>query len=434
MTITETQTPPTTPTNLRPVAPTERVETLDILRGFALFGVLAVNIGSFSGLPVDPFSFYIPPPGTLDWAAAWLVDFFLTAKSYSMFALLFGLGLAIQMERAAAKEQSFGPFFLRRMLVLFLIGLAHGCLLWQGDILMVYALLGCLLFMLRKIQLSTMLIWAGMLLAILFLAYLASGIAAATAGLWAGGQEFMREMETQRSQPLTVEAIAAITESFRNGGFREVLDARLTQLAAVFPIQLIDGFPNIFSMILLGFYAGQRRLLTRPGEHVTLLRRLLLWGLLIGIPANLVYAAVYTTINPTSLTASIFFATALHSVGAPALMLGYLAAITLLVARQGFWGRALHVLAPMGRMALSNYVGQSVLMNLIFYSYGLAFLPALYAQTNAAINLGITIAIFVIQIIVSSVWLRFFRFGPLEWLWRSLTYGKLQPMRRTTVS
>lgn len=426
---THTETPSAEQPLLRPVAAQERVLTLDILRGFALFGVMAVNIGLFSGL-VTLSSFYLAPPGTLDWAAAWFTSFFATGKFYSLFSLLFGLGLVIQMERAMAKGQAFGAFYRQRLFFLFLIGLVHGLLLWQGDILMVYAILGGLLFLFRNSRPRTLMIWIGVLLAIPVIGNGLFGVSALVLSMTPGGQEMISGINAQiQSQS---DFLATDPAAFREGGFLTVLAARAVQLAVIFPSQLIGGFPNIFAMFLLGMYFGKRGLLTNSAAQQPFFRRLLIGGLLIGVPINIFYATVYNSINPVAFDPTAYAAHALHTIGSPALMLSYLAAIVLLVERGGMAARALAALAPLGQTALSNYIGQSVVMNLIFFSYGLAFMPALYGQTDAAINLGIVVAVYIAQIIISSLWVRRFRFGPLEWLWRSLAYGALQPFARRT--
>lgn len=399
--------PANSPT-LQPVTGRQRIDTLDILRGFALFGVLAVNLYGFGG--------YTAASTPLDRVAAWLREFLLTGKSYSLFALLFGLGMALQRQRAEAKGQAFVPFFLRRCLVLLGIGVLHAVCLWWGDILTAYALLGILLLLLfRDRQPGTLLFWVGTLLALPTILYVASGLSFALSP--------DPQLGAAVASSPTGGAPAELTRIYTAGSLAEITAARAQQALEQGFNQLIFAFPNIFSMLLLGLVLGKWGAFTRIGDYLFLFRRLAVIGFALGIPTTLFVATVDTLANPNDPLYLVAYG--VQTIAAPLLMLGYLGGITLLVHRGGLVARLLGYLAPMGKLALTIYITQSIILNFLFYSFGLA----LYGRTGAAANLALALAIYPIQVVFSNFYVRWFRFGPVEWLWRSLTYGKRQPFR-----
>lgn len=407
MAASEVERPADTDTALQPVAVGERSGAPDVLRGFALLGVLAVNLFQISG--------ELPPATGADRAATWLREFLFTAKSYSLFSLLFGLGFAIQMGRAATKGRGFAPFFARRSLILLAIGVLHGIFLWWGDILTMYALLGLLLLAFREARPRTLVAWiVGLLaLATLFCLALAALLAFAPPA----------EVSDPAGGPSS-----ALVRTFTAGSYLEVTGVRARRWAEQAIGQLIFAFPNVFAMFLLGLYLGKREAFARLDEHLPLVRHLAILGLLGGIPLGAVYVTIATAAPGQD--AGFFLALAVNTVGAPLLMLGYLGALTLLARRGGAAARALGLLAPIGQTALSNYLLQSVLMNLLVFGYGLG----LYGRLGAATGLAWTAAIYLAQIALSNLYVRAFRYGPAEWLWRTLTYGKAQPPRLTARS
>jgi uncharacterized protein len=183
--------------------------------------------------------------------------------------------------------------------------------------------------------------------------------------------------------------------------------------------------PGILAMFLIGVYFGRRRLFEDVEGNLPFFRQLFWWGLAIGVPLNLIYASLMPTISRAELNYATMAATLTQIVGAPALALCYVAGISLLV-RKPIWQQRLRPLAAAGRMALSNYLGQSLIATFIFYGYGLG----LFGRAGWAAGLVLTIAIYAVLVVISTWWAQRFRFGPAEWLWRSLTYLKPQPFRR----
>lgn len=413
---------PTPPVALKPVAAEERIETLDVLRGFALFGILTVNMAGFSW-PMDQVlmgrSLW---ESRADLIADGIVGFLAEGKFYPLFSFLFGLGVALQMERAEARGAEFAGRFCRRLLVLLSFGLAHAILVWEGDILVWYALCGFLLLAFRKRKPSTLLIWVAVCLLIPALLILA---------LWAmlAGASLVPEISQiiQRELAQDSEASARQLEEsirvFARGRYGEILAERFGNLLFMWMIGIFF-VPTCFAMFLLGLYAGQRRIFQNIEENVGRFRRLLFWGLALGIPANL----LYTFGNNLSDISDVYFlwllSSAVLAIGGPTLGLTYAAGLTLLL-RAGVWKRASRPVAAAGRMALSNYLFQSLICTTLFYSYGFG----LFGSVGRAAGLVFVGVIYLAQVAFSAAWLKHFQFGPMEWLWRSLTYGTRQPMR-----
>ena len=407
-----------------PVQQAERVQIVDILRGFALFGILLVNMALFR----SPFQELIFPldPATpwYDRAAVWLIHFLGEGKFYALFSLLFGLGLTLLMDRIEGRGGRFVPLYLRRLLVLLLIGLVHAFLIWAGDILIMYALLGFLLILFRKARPRTLLIWAIILLAIPLL------FSTAVVGLLELGRSFP-ESAAQIEQIFAEAETGYLADlqqaqiTYATGSFAEITRQRIDDYISLgVPSFLGLGF-NVLALFLIGVYFGKRQILQNLAANRLLFRRLLFWGLLIGLPGNALFATMIMDLSRFTSSWSLTVANAAQGIGAPLLMLAYVSILCLL-AQNPAWGKRLGVLAPVGQMALTNYLTQSIVCTLIFYGYGLGFL----GKMGAAAGIGLTAVIYLLQIPFSHWWMKRFRYGPAEWLWRSLTYLKPQPMMR----
>jgi uncharacterized protein len=403
------------PPVIGPVPGQERIDAMDILRGVAILGILIVNMGLFSlpdGLPAHQLW-----PNAIDGAAERLIFFFAQEKFKSLFSFLFGLSLAVQMMRAEARGARFVPLYLRRLSILFLIGVAHFLLLWDGDILHDYAMLGFVLLIFRRRSLKTLLVWAAIFLSIPVLFHSATTYYSITRQVnpplmkWISYENGAEDQQTiQETQRL-----------YARGSYVEMIKVRAGEL----PRDLLPGADDayIFTMFLLGLCAGRRRIFHDISAHRSFIRRVQKWGLIIGIAGNAAFAVGGAfDPSPTSVMQNVGRLCLVFA--APAMSFFYASTI-LLLAQGEAWRRRLAPLAVVGRMALSNYLFQSLVCTLIFYSYGLA----LFCKIRPSLGLLLTIAIFLIQIPLSVWWLRRFRFGPVEWLWRSLTYWQRQPMR-----
>ncbi|MGD8625802.1 MAG: DUF418 domain-containing protein, partial [Anaerolineae bacterium] len=362
-----------------PVQAHERIEFVDILRGFALLGVLAANMYSYAGTSYNPQSYAEP----IDRAIVLLTRFFVEAKFYSLFSLLFGWGLSVQMMRAEARGARFVPLYLRRMAILFLFGLIHAFFVWKGDILATYALFGCLLLLFRKRSNGFILAASGLALLLVIVVTLPALDGFRT--WYTNATDFLRP--GTYSEGL-----------YASGTYWEITRLRFQEYVAG-DSWFILWFGNMFSMFLLGLYVGKRRIFHDLDQHLTLIRLVLVGGLIAGVAFTGLYAL--TLVRPNLVPGGIQWALSrgARTIGAPALMLFYVCTLILLVRREA-WHRRLAPLASVGRAALSNYLAQSVIGTLLFYSYGLG----LYGQIDPLLVLILTVVILVIQIRLSEWW------------------------------
>ncbi len=396
---------------LRPVAPPERVAVLDVLRGFALFGVLIVNIeGAFST------GWFRPAPGTqlLDVAANWFVRLFVAAKAMTLLTFLFGLGFAVQLTRAEERGQDVRGTYVRRLVVLLAFGLCH-LTLWWGDVTSHYALIGFALLAFRRCRPRTLLVWAAVLVLVPQLVMALPGVTAAvrTALGQAASEDAVRE---------------AVVAGVRGDDYGAAVSANFVQLANYLAL-VVGWYPAwVLGRFLLGYHAGVRRLFDGDGAaHLPLFRRLLAWSAAIAVASS---AAVWGSrsgfmagyeLLPSGQVAS----AAVTEISVLAVTASYVALAVLLLQRPA-WRRMLMIVAPIGRMPLTVYLSQTVIALSLFYGWGLG----LSGKVGAAACLGISTAIFAVQIAACHLWLRRHRFGPVEWLWRTLAYGRRQPMAR----
>ena len=390
-----------------PVKPRARLEFVDILRGFALFGVLAANMSSFSGYSAEVANY----TDFLDGAVLVGIQFFIRAKFYTLFSFLFGWGMAMQMLRAAEKGHRFLPLFVRRMAILLGFGLIHGLFIWHGDILTLYALLGFLLLLFRKTSQRTLLIIVPLLLLFTIVLNLPVDVMNQLRGWYAEITSFMR----QGDLPNNV---------YADGDLFLVIEKNMQDYWAA-QSWFIFYFGNVFSMFLLGLYVGKKRIFQEVDQYLSLLRGTMIVGLVFGVVFNALF--VWNTLHPEWIASEYnrFTGIAARTIAAPAMTLFYISGLTLLM-RNSMWLERLRPLGYAGRMALSNYLLQSVVCVLIFYGYGLG----LYGKTDPTFGMIVTILLFFSQIRLSRRFLLNHSYGPMEWLWRSLTYGRRQPWRK----
>jgi uncharacterized protein len=397
--------------NPPPTVDHERIQLLDQLRGLALLGILLVNM-IYMAQPVVAVLRDAVPVSELDRAARGFIHLVAEAKFISMFSLLFGLGLHILGQRFESRGLPFKRVAARRYLALLLIGIAHGTLLWCGDILTAYAVLAFLLLAFRRRQPKTLLIWIAALGGLMIGKEIVGAILAALSGGAAAGGD--AKLATR---------IAEATAAYTSSSYLEVTAQRASDYVHLLAAAA-HASPLIFSMFLWGLYLGKKGWLADPEAHARPLRRLFIAGLAAGAPAALFHTLRgLETRGPgaSPLDDIDDLATLVAGVG---LALAYASGIALL-SRAARWRSRLAFLAPVGRMALSNYVAQSLVGSLIFYGYGLGLL----GQVSYAGGLLFTFCVFGLQILVSRWWFRHFRFGPLEWLWRAATYLTWPPMR-----
>ena len=411
-----------TPPLHQPVAADARVHVLDVLRGLSLFGILQANVLVLSGL------LFVTMVGELtlsplDEAVGFVIEALVHGKFYSLFSLLFGIGFHVFLSRAEARSGPAKPLFRRRLWLLLACGFLHATLLWSGDILMLYAMLGFALIPFYGLPSRRQLAWVVGLLAVPVIAY---------ALMWASGMADPfgpPPVDPDNSAPGAAggfDPLAFIIAGFK-GGYLDVLQANLVGLVGRWVDLLITLRPaKVLAMFVLGLWIGQQGVVRHLDAHAGLLRRVAAWGLGLGLPLNVAGAWLAVDATPY-LPGSAFgmLEVSIAAVAYPLLALGYAAGIALLMRSQGA-ARVLMTFAPVGRMALTNYLLQSVACMFVFYGFGLG----LYGQVGTAAASAIGLAVFAMQVPLSHWWLARFRYGPAEWAWRRLTYRVPVAMRR----
>ena len=392
-----------------PTDPKARLRSVDAVRGFALFGVLLVNMYNFGADAPEWNGFLDQVFGT------WMHAFFET-KSWRLFSMLFGFGFALQLAKVMSHDGGSLWFYFRRMIILFVFGMAHA-LFFDGDILMAYAMLGLILVAFRNVHGRTLIVLSCVLLAAFPVGNL---------------------IHTQSSDELAhqLEDSLPLAELRMDHPYLDSpLDVFRENALAIPPKIWVDlhgpeSSLAVFSMFLLGLYVGRTRILNNVTSHLPLIRKVFAWGIGIGAVSALTEWSLqqkfgYAVFTENSASIMIrFIGDMLFTYGSTALALGYGAGIVLLAQKSG-WQPGLRPLQNLGRMALTVYLSSTLMFTTLFYGWGFGQLFLL----GPAVTTAYAILFFTIQLIFCTWWLGRFRFGPVEWLWRSLTYLKLQPLR-----
>ena len=393
---------------MEPVAAQERITVIDALRGAALFGILTANMRAFFA----PAAYYFNPGD--HWQGAdrlvqFLIDTFVSGKFITIFATLFGVGFAIQMERAAARGQSMS-FYKRRLVWLAVFGLVHALGIWWGDILLPYAICGFFLLLFRGSS-QKKVWWWGMGLYWVMIVPMLAGFIAALAGHAPHGP----------TAP-TAEKIAESLRVYASGTVADIFRMRSREwmsMNSAAPMFL----PRIVALFLFGLYIWRQGYLRDVAGNIGWWRRARWVGLVVGVVCNGIVAWIDWFLHPNPME---FFkwpalvAMTLGSAGLPAFSIFY--SSTVVLAFQTPWGRRLlQPFSYVGRMALSNYLLQSVICTTIFYGYGLGQ----FGKIGPAWGVPLTLLVYGVQVPFSAWWLARRRYGPMEWLWRKLTYGRV---------
>lgn len=369
-----------------------RIQDIDALRGFALLGILVVNITfAASGYPIH-LAQNPAYDSWLDHSVHWLSSAFVDMKFYLLFSFLFGYSFQLQMEAAQRAGAAFKPRMLRRLGGLFVLGALHGVFLITGDILSVYAIIGLVLLAMRRVKDRTALLVAGGIYVYLFITL---GVAA----LFVDSTQFL--------DPTTAVAAAQETTANLAGSFSDVIGEHVRALPTYGLSLLTVQGPTTLAAFLIGMVAGRRRLLQNPHGADALLRLSQLVGFAIGITGGLVYAS-----GGNGDTRAVLMSV----MTAPFLTAAYVASL-LRIMHSDRGQDIRQLLAPAGQMALSNYLGQSVATMLIFTGVGFG----LAGQVSPLETVGLAVGIFVLQVLLSHVWLSSFRYGPVEGVLRAVT-------------
>jgi uncharacterized protein len=428
-------------TTYQPVSADERIRTLDVVRGAALLGIALMNI-VFSGLPMaayanpnvgggsDPLNL-----GVL--AVQWVL---FDGKMRALFSMMFGAGIVLFMQRALERENSVraADLLSRRMLWLILFGALHGWLIWAGDILYAYGLFGLLIMPMRNVSPRKLLITAGVFLVLLSLAVVGQGFsqrstrnkAMAARAVEAQGKPLTKEQQDEKKEwdeayNRALPSKQKLQEEIDN--YRKGYGGVMTQRAPImrkfnFVPVYFPGGVDIWALMLIGMALFKLGVLQgdRPtGFYV----RLAAAGYGFGIAVNSVSTYGMFTSN-FDIVATIFWNVP-YELGRVAVALGH-ASVLIMLAKSGGIRWLTDRLAAVGQMAFSNYISHSIIYALVFYAPGLR----LFGQLQRYQLYYVVLGMWILSLAISPIWLRHFRFGPLEWCWRSLTYWQRQPMRR----
>ncbi|MDX3375084.1 DUF418 domain-containing protein [Streptomyces sp. ME02-6991-2A] len=392
------------------VARPHRIVEVDALRGFALCGIFLANVLVMSGLDGLREGSAGPTASGLDQVAHWLVMALVQTKFYLLFSFLFGYSFTLQMDAAERDGAPFAPRMLRRLLGLFVLGALHAVLLYPGDILTTYALLGLVLLAARAVDPARM--WRA--------ALRVYGVVAALYLLLGAAVALVDTGEGDEGLTASAASAAGLTAAYR-GGPADVVRANMDAWSDTLAGLLMMG-GMVVAAFLAGFVAGRRRLLADTGtpDRTARLRRICLWGLAVGLPGGVLMAA--GTVGPLGARWEIP-AFILGMLTAPALSAAYASGLLLwFTTPRG--ARLAARLAPAGRMALTNYLAQSLVMALVFTGYG----AALYGRVGAAAVLGGALLFYGFQLAASAWLMRRHRLGPVERLLRAVTlWGRPAP-------
>jgi uncharacterized protein len=423
-----------------PVVAGERNEAIDMLRGVAVLGILVMNIYAFA-MPFVAYSNPLAFGGTEPWnIGTWyFTHIFFDQKFMTIFSLLFGAGLIMMMTRAEARGVTYAGVWYRRSFWLLLIGALHGYLNWMGDILFHYALVGMLVFLFRRRSPKSLILIAVLLLSVAPLLNLSGGVYMAKlqfAGteieaLQDAGEALSEEQQEQLAewQEMSVflgdpaEQVKNDIEGYSQSypavvSYRQPTVTMLqTQATFFFIIWRVGGVMLLgMALMKLGIIDGLRD----SGYY----KKMMLAGYGIGLPI-VVYSAWNLWSHQWEPMWTFRVGMIPNYVGSLFVALGHIGLVMTLI-KSGAASRLMARFAAVGRMAFTNYLMHSVILTTVFYGYGLG----LYADVPRAWQMAFVVAVIGFQLWFSPIWLKVYRFGPAEWLWRSLTYWRRQPMRR----
>ena len=423
-----------------PVGAAERYLCLDVLRGVAVLGILVMNIYAFA-MPFQAYGNPLVMGGTESYnLGTWVVTHILAdQKFYSVFSMLFGAGVILMMERAERRGARFGPIFYRRNFWLLLMGLLHAYFIWFGDILFYYALMGMIVFLFRNVRPNRLIVTACLLMVVPPLINYGSSFfmeelldqGAELQQRSVAGEELDEEEQAMLEQWTAMKPFVAPTDELiqeevdaYTGSYVDALKQRAAMVATLqaqwlptFVIWRIGGLMLLgMALMKLGIITGERE----PGFY----KRLALVGYGVGLPLA-AFSAADQFAHQFDPIHFFRYGNVANYVAAVFVALGHLAVVNLVV-KTGIIRGLVTRFGAVGRMALTNYLMHSVVMTLIFYGYGLG----LYADVPRLWQQAFVLALISIQLLISPWWLKHYRFGPVEWLWRSLTYWERQPMRQ----
>ena len=386
-----------TKSQLSPTTGSERIHSIDAMRGFALLGIFFVNMLDFH----SPWMYIDQPEywgNSFNQLLIYVIDFFAQASFYPLFSFLFGYGFVILRNRIKVRDTAFLPVMLRRLLFLFVLGILHIVLIWHGDILFTYSLCGFFLLFFIRLEGKTLLhIGLGLWLfyAIIFFLLLLP----------------YSSTDATTSNAINIENSILI---YGSGSYLDIMSQRISDW------YYVNGGLNgaflifsIFPFFLFGSAFAKEGWFNGARNRISFVKKLLLigsFGFVIKLGPYFFDSTAFEHLQ--------------DSLGGPLVSLFYMAAVALIY----YSGKRLYPFEWIGKMALTNYLLQSILSTLLFYHYGLG----LYGKVEVSTGIVLLVGIFTLQVIMSRIWLHYFQYGPVEWLWRMFTYKRKFSIKRKT--
>ncbi len=412
---------------IAPVHDAERISIMDALRGIAILGIFIANIGV--GFAMYDYSPSNSGPYFHPWDKTFLFweHVFIEGKFYSIFSLLFGWGMAIQLKRTEMKGLLPVSFMRRRLTFMFLLGFGHLLLIWWGDIVAFYALVGFIFLWIRKWSDKKLLITAIiLLLSPILLYYLKMKFNWLATPSWilydAGGK-----IDYKLSG---ITSFESFLEKVKYGNYFDLLKNLLSGFFYRFADLFFQSrISKVLGMFILGYLLGRNERYKQVVTNTKLLWTISISGLLVGLPSNYYLARYMETGGYYQLTMDGLYRTIVYASGVAPLALSYVS-LFFLLEKTNTGKKIVAVLQPAGKMAFSNYILHSIIGSIVFFGVGFGL-----TREVGPVNYTLfAILVFPGQVLVSTLWLKYFNYGPVEWLWRSATYKKWQPMRKEKLS
>jgi uncharacterized protein len=384
-----------------PISENERINSIDTMRGFAILGIFLTNMLAFHSpmLYLNPYVWWSTKSDQTIYS---FIDFFVQASFYPLFALLFGFGLMIMRERSVSKGFNFTPIAIRRLSMLLVIGCIHAFFIWHGDILINYAILALIALLFFWMSGKALLLTG-------ILTYMIPNILF-------GLLLFLATLVTPTNDYYHHDEAIKSVESYQNGTFWEITGQRFYDWSQVNSIEnSIILFFNIFPFLLIGAGISKLNLVRNNMQNKKAIKVLLLIFVIVGSLLKLLPFAVRNLFS--EYIQDIF--------GGPLLAVSYALVIILLMEKHS---AKLQVFQAVGKLAISNYLFQSIVATLIFYNYGLG----LYSKISVGTGTLLAITIFLIQAYISTKWVRSYHYGPVEWIWRAFSYWKIPNWKKFT--
>lgn len=423
-------------TEISPLSEKNRIRIIDTIRGLAVLGILLANIIAYSFPGWEGASVWTHAKTSADYAFLYFISIFIGGKFFSLFSILFGFGLSIQYSRVKNPGNDYIQTYRRRLLILFIIGIIHGIFLYPGDILAFYALIGAIAFLFRNkspVYLKRAFIYLiSLAILILFLSIqLFPSLLGDSEPEWKSLTQ-QRQVELKKAgEPETDDLELYLYQLMSNeerlnkqGPFWGLfLYQGVVYLGIGFPLRLLLVTWRCLPLFLLGMYFYKKGVFNDATKNRSTFRRWVISGLPLGIILHLIAGGIQMS-GVNNIWTSMILAIVIV-IGPLLMVIGYMG-MAVLLSRFNLIDKIYNSIAAVGRMALTNYLFHSIVAGFLFRFYGLA----LYGDLQPLTTLWIALAIFILQMVISTWWLKYFNFGPFEWIWRKWTYRTLLPIKK----